>query len=200
MEEWRSVVGFPDYAVSSAGEIKRVAPDYRGKVGCILKPTRSGSYVGLTLYRDREPHYMHVHRIVCTAFHGIPVRSKNHAAHKDGDGTNNHRDNLRWATPSENEADKVAHGRSRLGKPTQTRPERLARGPTHGRYTMPERTARGERTATSKLTVDKVVKIRKDSRSRKQIAADYGITVTMVGYIVRGISWAHVPMQAENQS
>ena len=191
---WLMVDGFPDYAVSSNGRIKNAA------TGRILKPTRSGRYVGLTLYLNKEPYYMHVHRVVCTAFHGIPVPPRTHAAHKDGDGTNNRKDNLRWATPAENEADKIAHGRGRAGKPSAVPPERRPRGKTHGRYTMPERTARGERTSTSKLTADKVIAIRKDNRSRREIADDYGITVAMVGYIVRGISWAHIPMQNGEQA
>lgn len=191
-EEWKPVVGFPDYAVSSLGRVKRIVPDYVGRVGGILKPTRSGRYVGITLYKNCEPFFFHVHRIVCEAFHGDPPSGRYHAAHGDGDGLNNRSDNLRWATPVENEADKKAHGRSLLGRPSWVPVERRPRGERHGRHTKPEASARGEKIGTSKLTAEKVFAIRADSRSRKEIAADYGITVTMVGYIVRGLSWSHL--------
>lgn len=191
------VSGFSDYAVSSNGRVKRVIPDYRGRVDNIIKPYTATRYATVTLYRNRTPYVVCVHRIVCAAFNGNPPSIKHQAAHNDGDRTNNKSSNLRWATPSENESDKVAHGTSRLGKPTPTKLDRLAKGATHGRNTMPERTARGEKTGTSKLTEEKVKKIRKDRRSRKEIARDYGITVTMVGYIVRGVSWAHIPMPME---
>lgn len=193
-EKWRVIKAFPDYAVSSLGRVKRVQPNCFGSVGGILKQ-RLDRYACLTLYVNKKPFLVSVHRLVCTAFHGNPPTKKHHAAHNDGNGLNNAASNLRWATANENEADKILHGRSLLGKPSTVPPHRRPRGLTHGRYTMPEKTARGERTATSKLTEKKIVQIRKDSRSRKEIAADYGITVTMVGYIVRGISWAHIPME-----
>ncbi len=153
-----------------------------------------GRYASLTLYRDAQPFVVSVHRVVCVAFHGEPPTPRHHAAHRDGNGTNNREDNLRWATPIENEADKILHGTARAGKPSAVPIHHRPRGIRHGRHTMPERTARGERTGTAKLTEAKVVAIRLDQRSRKAIAADFGITVTMVGYIQRGLSWSHVPM------
>lgn len=193
MEEWRPVVGFPDYAVSSYGRVKRVVPDYRGRVGNVLKP-RLDRYAYLTLYRDRQPSVVLVHRLVCAAFHGEPPTPQHHAAHGDGNGINNREDNLRWALPVENEADKVVHGTNRAGKPSAVPVHRRPRGERHGRHTMPERTARGERGGRAKLTESKVSAIRLDQRPRKVIAAEFGITVTMVGYIQRGVAWAHVPM------
>lgn len=191
-EQWLSIFGFSDYAVSNLGRIRRIVPDSRGRTMRILKPCTAGRYAQVTLYKNRIPFIVCVHRAVCVAFRGLPPSTKHHAAHSDGNRSNNKSSNLRWKTPSENEADKVLHGTSRLGKPSAIKPERMARGHRHGRHTMPERTARGERIWTSKLTAAKVVAIRKDMRSRKAIAEGYGITVTMVGYIQRRLSWAHV--------
>lgn len=194
-EEWKIIPGFEDYAVSDAGRIKRVRPDCRGRVGLVLKPFLA-RYANITLYRDRKPHVLLVHRIVCAAFHGGPPTPEHEAAHGDGDSLNNRKDNLRWATRAENEADKIAHGTNLAGKPSQVPVECRPRGKSHGRHTRPERTARGERNGLAKLTESKVTSIRLDRRPRKEIASTYGITVTMVGYIQRGISWAHVPMPA----
>lgn len=58
------------------------------------------------------------------------------------------------------------------------------------------RTARGQQVGTSKLTDDQVRAIRNrysaGGLSRKELAADYGVTPTMIGYILQGRSWRHV--------
>lgn len=191
-ETWKTIKTFPDYEASSDGRIRRI-------LGAILKPNISGRYAMVSLYRDHKQFQVCIHRIVCITFHGEPPTEKHHAAHDDGDRLNNSSSNLLWKTPKENEADKLRHGTSPKGKPSKVPPELRARGKKHGRSTMPERSARGERIATAKLTGAKVTSIRNDKRSRKSIAADYGITVTMVGYIVRGISWKHIPIQTEQK-
>lgn len=192
-EEWRVIADFPDYAVSDLGRVKRVVPDFRGRSGGIMKQ-QTRRYAYLTLYRDRTPSCVLVHRLVCSAFHGSQPAIDHEVAHCDGESLNNAARNLRWATHAENEADKVAHGTSTAGRPSMVAPERRPRGKRHGRHTQPERTARGERNGLARLTESKVLAIRRDCRPRKVIAADYSISVTMVGFIQRGISWAHVPM------
>ena len=187
MEEWRIISDFPDYAVSDGGRVRRLAS------GKILKP-HLGRYASLTLYRKRKPYFALVHRLVCSAFLGPAPTPRHQVAHSDGNGQHNHKDNLRWATSVENEADKSAHGTNLAGRSSWVPLERRPRGERHGRRTKPGATARGERIGTAKLTNEKIAAIRLDSRSRKKIATEYGITVTMVGYIQRGISWAHVPM------
>ena len=195
-EEWRAISDFPDYAVSNEGRIKRIVPDYRGRVGGIMKPY-AGRYMNVTLCKNTVPHVLLVHRLVCAAFNGAMPDDRQNVAHNDGNPHNNNASNLRWATHKENEADKVIHGTNMRGKPSWVPPERRPRGQRHGRHTMPERTARGERGGLAKLTEAKVTSIRLDARPRKEIAADFGISVTMVGFIQRGISWAHVPMPAQ---
>ena len=185
---WKTIPSFPDYEASEFGEIRN------RRTGRILKPCTPDRYAQLTLYRNAEPSLVHVHRAVCEAFYGAPPTSKHHAAHTDGDRTRNRADNLRWATAKENEADKLSHGTSRLGKPSAVPVEKRPRGAAHGRSTKPEATARGERSGLSKLTVPEIVAIRRDTRPRKIVASAYGVTVTMIGYIQRGISWAHIPL------
>jgi hypothetical protein len=186
-EEWRQIEDFPDYAVSSEGRVRRILS------GKVLRQ-HHGRYATLNLYRDKKRFCALVHRLVCKAFHGDPPAPGHEVAHRDGDGLNNRKGNLRWATHAENEADKLAHGTSLAGRPSFVRPERRSRGLRHGRHTMPEKTARGERNGLARLTEVKVTAIRLDRRPRKEIAASYGISVTMVGFIQRGVSWAHVPM------
>ena len=55
-----------------------------------------------------------------------------------------------------------------------------------------ERSARGERQGTSKLTATDVLSIRKDSRMHRVIAADFGISRTNVGVIKSHKSWKHI--------
>lgn len=195
VEHWKPIPGFPDYAASDQGRIRREVPDYRGRVGHILKQSMPGRYAFVTLYIDGEPVNVSVHRVICHTFHGDPPSASHHAAHDNGDRKNNRANNLAWKTPAENEADKIRHGTSRKGLSSAVPLERRARGATHGRNTKPEGTARGERAGRAKLTEAKIVAIRKDPRARKVIASQYGITVTMVGYIKRGLAWAHVPQE-----
>lgn len=195
-EEWRTIDGFPDYAVSRCGQIKRIAAERKWLIGKILKP-HIDRYVYLTLYVVKEPFTLLVHRIVCQAFHGDPPSPEYEVAHRDGDRLNNHWENLRWSTHVDNEADKIAHGTSLIGRESSVPLERRASGTTHGRHTKPERTARGEKNGTAKLNVESVIKIRTDTRTMKQIAASYGVSRVMIGYIKSGKSWAHVPMGNE---
>ena len=64
-EEWRDCYYYPDYAVSSEGNV------VRKKDGLILKqyPQKSG-YVYVWVDRGYGKHTVPVHRLVCIAFHG----------------------------------------------------------------------------------------------------------------------------------
>lgn len=180
-EEWRPAVGFPDYAVSSLGRVKRVVPDAYGRMcGKVMrqKSTKAG-YLQCGLTRFKERRSLLVNRLVCEAFHGCPPSTKHHAAHKDGDRANNRADNLRWATPSENELDKRAHGT-------------VPAGDRHHARRMPERMARGSRVGTAKITEEIVILIRADTRKHAEIAAEYGLSRTHVCEIRTRKVWRHV--------
>lgn len=58
-----------------------------------------------------------VHRLVCEAFKGGDKQEgQTMVNHKDGTRTNNHIDNLEWATPAQNSQHAFAHGGSKVRK------------------------------------------------------------------------------------
>lgn len=181
-EEWRECPGFPDYAVSSHGRVKRIVPDRRNRgAGRILKPaTNTSGYLTCTLYvPGAKPRPQLISRLVCEAFHGSSPSRHHHAAHNDGDRTNNRPENLRWATPHENERDKRRHGT-------------LPVGDAHHSRTRPDRMARGEQGGRAKLTGEAVKAIRDDMRASRLIAAEHGVSGALVRLVKAGKIWRHV--------
>jgi len=67
----------------------------------------------MVILQNLTPFGMHkknirVHRLVLENFGGI--KSGHHAAHRNGDRMDNRIENLYWATPKENSADRKRHG------------------------------------------------------------------------------------------
>ena len=181
VETWVPIPGFPHYAASSLGRVKRVAATarYRATDKCLNSKPSARGYVTCSLYRDGKAHPRALHAIICEAFHGPRPSPKHHAAHWDGDLSNNRQENLRWATPAENSADKNRHGT-------------MARGVTHFSRTKPHRVARGERNGRAKLQPADVLEIRQDERLFRQIAEEYGVSKSLIAAIKRREVWAHI--------
>lgn len=57
----------------------------------------------------------HAHRVTCELVHGPPPAGRYEAAHSCGVSSCFNPSHLRWATPSENNADKVNHGTNSRG-------------------------------------------------------------------------------------
>jgi hypothetical protein len=193
-EEWRTVEGFPDYAVSSHGQVMRTASRSNARAGQVLKQQTLHGYRYVNLSKGGAVSACRVHRLVCIAFHGPAPSEKHHAAHNDGDRANNFFRNLRWATPSENMMDKHLHGTMPIGDANGARrkPDRLARGLRNGKHTKPERTPRGEAHHSAKLTAPEVLAIRKDTRPQRAIAAAYGVSKCAIAGIKAGKTWGHI--------
>ena len=104
-EEWRRVRVSPNYMVSSLG---RVVGD-RHKVELKSRLSDSG-YQRVRLYTENGPRSFNVNWLVCDAFQGPQPTKAHQAAHNDNVRTNNTADNLRWATPKENQEDRRRHG------------------------------------------------------------------------------------------
>lgn len=56
-----------------------------------------------------------VHRVVCEATHGAPPSPVHHAAHRCGNTSCGNPRHIYWATPAQNQADRVGHGTSNRG-------------------------------------------------------------------------------------
>ena len=173
-EVWRSVTDFPNYEISSFGRVRvldRRVDTANGQnrfyKGGLIAPCRNQhGHLKVMLVRvpgKKEPRY--IHQLVAQEF--IGARPDGHeVAHGDGNPQNNRLGNLRYATPAENQADKIGHG-------------------THGC---------GEKHPSAKLTEDDVRNIRqrlaKHDR-QKDIAADYGVARGTIASIAQGRSWSH---------
>lgn len=184
MEEWRPISGFPQYAVSNLGRVKRVVASAKGHpVGNFLKAwlTREG-YAIVTLSSDDGAKRKQISRLVCEAFHGAPPSSDHQAAHNDGNPRNNDASNLRWATRSQNMADCIIHGT-------------IATGKRHGRHTKPHLTPRGESHGAAKLTEEDVRIIRaSDPRkiSGAYLARNLGVSASLICRIRKNKAWRHI--------
>lgn len=171
MERWRFVVGYEGlYSVSDLGRVRsepRVTETRSGPreyLGRVLRltPDRKG-YLYFTACREGKTKHVHVAVAVMRAFKGAPPKGRQ-CCHNNGRKTDNRKSNLRYDTPQNNHADKVHHGT----------------------------TNRGERSATAKLTVAIVKQVRRDARRQADIAADVGVSQTMISRIKLRKAWAHI--------
>jgi len=196
MSEWRPINDFPDYSVSSDGQIMRTVPDMKGRLsGRPLKATPDTyGYLQAHLFNRGGKRTVKVHTAVCEAFHGRKPSNAHQVAHGDGNKLNNSAGNLRWVTAKENADDRDRHGRTARGErhPSKVCPGYLPTGSDHWSHRRPEARTRGERHGCARLTERDVRAIRRDSRKNIEIAAEFGVTPTTIGYIKAGKTWSHV--------
>lgn len=101
---------FPNYSVSNGGNVRS------NRTGKLLKFGYDvHGYPQVNIYNDVGVTHARVHRLVATHFLPNPS-GKSCVDHVDGNPTNNHVSNLRWATQSENmrNARVNRHSRSRF--------------------------------------------------------------------------------------
>lgn len=168
VEEWRPIVGFPMYEISSHGRIKSQWHHQKHKEEHILKTwvDRNGYHHIKLCNGDGVKHGRQVHVLVCEAFNGNRPAGK-HCAHGDGNPQNNYFKNLRWATPKENCSDRKLHGTENIG----------------------------ERNGFSRLTVEIVREIKHLLRTgvrAKDIAALFQICPSHVAQIKNQKLWKHI--------
>lgn len=100
-EVWRSVVGWPNYKISSHGRVRGPRSD--------LVPSLNFGYQIVSLVKDGKATNRRVHQLVLEAFVGQKPFDNAIAAHNDGDKSNNKICNLRWATNTDNQRDRERH-------------------------------------------------------------------------------------------
>jgi len=94
-EQWKQVKKFPNYCVSSLGNIKGTS----GKKFKLL--TRGGGYLYKDFYEQGHKKRISIHRLVAKLFIPNP-ENKPDVNHKNGIKTDNRAENLEWVTKSEN--------------------------------------------------------------------------------------------------
>lgn len=175
--EWRPSPDFPNYLVSSEGQVRRILRDKHrrcGDLGRILRPSVADGYLHVILMRDRQRNTALVNRLVAHAFLGVPPSPEHQAAHWDGNRQNNRASNLRWASPLENQADKLRHRTLHV------------------------------RTWNSKLSETDIERVRDMACcgiSQKRIGAHFDVQPAYIGKVVRGLKWRqHLTMRESKES
>lgn len=113
MEIWKELptpAEIAVYEISSYGQV-RTRRYGRGEWKILSQFPDRGGYMRLTIARRHTT----VHRLVLQAFVG-PCPDGLQCAHRDGDRKNNRLENLRWATPTSNNNDKLWHGTDQRGE------------------------------------------------------------------------------------
>jgi len=167
-EQWIPAHGYSKYEVSTHGRLRRAVPGPTTYVGKIIngKPEkqRKGYLRACIMSDEGKPVSVNLHRLICRSFHGPAPSQKHHAAHRDGVNVHNWPANLRWATPKENEADKLTHGNR----------------------------ARGDRHGASRLTAEQVISIRASDKTHLELATEYGVHPSTIKYAARRKTWRHL--------
>ncbi len=146
----------------------KTAPAHVGE-DCLIWPFAKGNKLGhgrVDIITDGKKVGHNASRVVCRVAHGEPPTPRHHAAHKCNVPSCVAPAHLYWATPSENERDKIANGTSN----------------------------RGERCGSAKLTEKDVHHIRQTRRESglqyKQIAERFDVTESAIRSICHRRTWA----------
>lgn len=180
-EEWKEIPGFEGYyEASSYGRIKSLDREIlqrngktkrlKGKV--LSTPLGSdGRYYVIVLYCGGKKYMRNVHRFIALTFVSNPDNLKE-VNHLDGNGLNNHIDNLEWVSPKGNMAHAIEHG---LLNP-----------------------AFGENSGKSKLTEEDVIEIRNLYYFKNFTSIDlekkFQVDRSAIHSIIKGEHWKHIPL------
>lgn len=172
MEEWKDINGFENYQISNTGIVKNKSTDR-----ILSQWVSSNDYLMISLNRNNKRYNFLIHRLVAEHFLNEPSIELQEAAkytkhkkvivnHKDGIKTNNHINNLEWATYSTNK--KHAHDNGL------------------------EKSRKGSSNAFSKLTEEQVVEIRKSIGTYKELSIKYNVSRSTISDIINRKSWKHI--------
>lgn len=91
MENWKIINDYPNYSISDIGKIRN------NKTGTILNQGNHHGYKRVTLYHNRKPKHLFVHRLVADAFVPNP-NNLPYVNHKNEIRDDNNAFNLEWCT------------------------------------------------------------------------------------------------------
>lgn len=173
-EEWRPVVGFPNYAVSDRGRVWSI-PRKRVPNGRMLPQSIAPGYgyLRVSLHRERVSHWILVHRLVGEAFLG-PLPEGQMTRHGPAGKHDNSLSNLSYGTAAENAADMIRDGNALHG--------------TRNQY--------------AKITEEIVANARRRHAAGERcvdLAAEYGVSPGLMRLAVTGQSWTHVEQPGETR-
>jgi len=202
MEQWKTIPGHADYAVSNEGNVKRITGGVNTYPGRRKKAAKSGNgYMIVGLYSYGKRTNILVHRAVAAAFIG-PIPDMHEVNHIDGDKTNNSISNLEYVTRSANSKHAIKLGlhtpptkRARGADHwTRRNPEKLARGDANGARKHPDRIKRGQQCPASKLTEQAVREIKAllHSSDDAELGKRFSVTRRTINNIRGNRTWKHV--------
>lgn len=166
-EQWKSIIGFPNYEVSNLGRIRSLNFNHTGKIKIMKQNPHNSGYLQVVIYDSQKKDYVKlVHRLVAEAFIPNPnnLRCVNH---KDENKHNNIVSNLEWCT------DQYNHNYG-------TKPYRLSIAMTDN----PNFTKAVYQT-------DKQGKIIREFSSISRASKATGIKICNIGQVCRGLKYRH---------
>lgn len=110
-EEWKEILGYPNYYVSNMGRVKKYIKSYDAFT--LLKPTLAGGKRN-RYYISMNGKNLQVSRLVGFTFVDGHSEENNTIDHLDGNPLNNRADNLEWVSQAENNKRAYDNGRSRV--------------------------------------------------------------------------------------
>ena len=171
-EIWKDIPGFETYyEVSNIGNIRslRYHGTTRKKPRVIVGAINLGGYRKALLYNaDQKRFTKNVHVAVLESFSGPRPSPKHHAAHLNGNRTDNRIENLAWVTAKENMRHRDEHNT----------------------------TLHGVDHHSVKLNPEKVIQIRNlhsQGLSMAELGRMFGVNETSIGKIIKRKTWQRVP-------
>lgn len=124
-------------------------------------------YMKLCLVKNGETKHFTVHRLVAISILGTPFKDGLVVNHKDGNKTNNKAENLEWVTYKENTAHAIETG--------------LFKQKGSGHY----------KAKLSEAQISDIKTLRKSGMMLKELAAEFGVSMSTISSIDTGRTWKH---------
>lgn len=183
-EEWRPIVGWEDFAVSSWGRV------YNRKTGRFLPQRQKNRWGHMQIdlrrngaqKRGKDRKTLYVHRLVLEAF-GIYEPGREETRHLNGIAWDNTIRNLSCGSSSENTEDARGHG-TLNGRPVLTK-EQVDKIKQADRLGQPA-------SSSSKLSFSNAEEIRRcfsDGETRNELADEWGVSYQAIDSIVKNRTW-----------